>query len=95
MMYVPQTGNNGKDTVSILQESNEIDNSVISKMIGELSMRPVYRALVIHKFNKKREMFEYSIYFRSNNVMMEYINDMKVSGESFITFSDDEENIEE
>lgn len=96
MMYIPEDENNGKsDSVTELQESSNIDNSVISKMIGELSMRPVYRVLVIHKFNKKREMFEYSIYFRSNNIMMEYINNMKVTGEEFITASDDEDFSEE
>ena len=95
MMYVPQAENNGnQDPVSALQESSDIDNSVISKIIGELSMRPVYRALVIHKFNKKREMFEYSIYFRSNNIMMEYINNMKTTGETFVALSYDEDDVE-
>ena len=95
LMYIPNTENNGGvDEIEKLLGTTTIDNGVISKVVGELATVPVYRVLIVRKFNKKREMFEYSIYFRSNNIMMEYINSMKQTGEQFITL-DAEESVEE
>ena len=42
---------------------------------------PIYRTLIIRKFNKKRDKFEYSIYFRSNYNMITYIKSLKENGE--------------
>jgi hypothetical protein len=96
MMYVPDPEHNGEeDNIELLERNNDIDCTTVSKMTGALSTKPVYRVLVIHKFNKKREMFEYTIHFRSNNIMMQYINNMKTSGVEFVTPDDDEEVIEE
>lgn len=94
LLYIPNIGEGG-DTIDSLLKSGNIDYGTITKIVGELTTVPVYRVFIVRKFNKKREMFEYSIYFRSNNIMMEYINNMKESGEEFITIDSEEENVEE
>ena len=94
LLYIPN--NEGEDNIDKLLKSDNIDYGTITKIVGELTTVPVYRVFIVRKFNKKREMFEYSIYFRSNNIMMEYINNIKESGEEFITIdSEEENNIEE
>lgn len=58
---------------------------------------PIYRTLIIRKFNKKRDKFEYSIYFRSNYNMITYIKSLKENGEflSGEILESEQENIEE
>lgn len=52
---------------------------------------PIYRTLIIRRFNKRKDKFEYSIYFRSNYNMITYIKSLKENGQ----FSSGEESEEE
>lgn len=42
---------------------------------------PVYRTLVIRRFNIREEKFDYLIYFRSNRVMINYIKNLREVGQ--------------
>lgn len=53
---------------------NKDSNSDICNIMMNL---PVYRTLIIRKFNTKKDKFEYLIYFRSNYNMIMYIKDLK------------------
>jgi hypothetical protein len=46
-------------------------NDLVSKVV---SYFPVYKVLVMRKFNFKKDKFIYSILFRSNYEMIEYVN---------------------
>lgn len=65
------------DIFYILNDENnptdETDN--IAKMI--VKEFPMYSVFMTKVFNNVKEKFEYKIYFRSNNSMMEYIKDAK------------------
>lgn len=63
----------------VLENNGESIDKESSKFFNQLVEVPIYRVLIIHKFNKKKEMFEYSIYFRSNKAMMEYISNVKAN----------------
>jgi hypothetical protein len=81
---------NGKSHVArfiLIIEDKEVHGTPVVTL-EDLTDKPIYRALIIHKFNKKREKFEYCIYFRSNKVMMQYINNLKESGEAFNDLKD-------
>jgi hypothetical protein len=81
---------NGKSQIArfiLIIENEDIHGTPVATL-EDLTEKPIYRALIVHKFNKKREKFEYSIYFRSNKVMMQYISDLKESGEAFNDLKD-------
>lgn len=52
----------------------EIANYIMSEL-------PVYRTLVIRRFNIREEKFDYLIYFRSNRVMINYIKNLREVGQ--------------
>lgn len=52
----------------------EIANYIIAEL-------PVYRTLVIRRFNIKEEKFDYLIYFRSNRIMINYIKNLREVGQ--------------
>ena len=58
------------------QEGKKLPESkdLITHIASEL---PIHRVLLIKRFNKKREIYQYSIYFRYNYYMLNYINDLK------------------
>lgn len=55
-------------------------DSAIFSIIKNL---PIYRVIVVRKFNPKKEKFDYVIYFRSNNEMITYIKGLKEEGDFF------------
>lgn len=42
---------------------------------------PMYRAMVVRRFDKRKDKFVYSIYFRSSYSMITYINSLKEHGQ--------------
>lgn len=56
---------------------NGIDVKLASKIVSE---NPIYRVLVVRRFNNKEDKFDYNIYFRSNRTMINYINSLKEEG---------------
>ncbi len=52
----------------------EIANYIMAEL-------PVYRTLVIRRFNIREEKFDYLIYFRSNRVMINYIKNLREVGQ--------------
>lgn len=53
---------------------------------------PMYRAMVVRRFDNRKDKFVYSIYFRSSYSMITYINSLKEEGKFN---SADEKDIEE
>lgn len=53
---------------------------------------PMYRAMVVRRFDNRKDKFVYSIYFRSSYSMITYINSIKEEGKFN---SADEKDIEE
>ena len=60
------------------EKTAENRTEIINSIMAEL---PVYRTLVIRRFNIKEEKFDYLIYFRSNRVMINYIKTLREDGE--------------
>jgi hypothetical protein len=57
---------------------------------------PVYRTMVVRRFDKRKDKFVYSIYFRSSYSMITYINELKSNGMFDITDKEEpEEPVEE
>lgn len=72
---------NGKAVLELSdeeKESGEFSAKTINFIMSEL---PVYRTLVIKRFNAREEKFDYLIYFRSNRVMINYIKALREEGE--------------
>ena len=57
-----------------LEKQVEIANYIMAEL-------PVYRTLVIRRFNIREEKFDYLIYFRSNRVMINYIKNLREVGQ--------------
>ncbi len=64
-----------------LEQQVKIANYIMAEL-------PVYRTLVIRRFNIKEEKFDYLIYFRSNRVMINYIKTLREDGEFEINTGD-------
>ena len=58
--------------------NDDPDRSVVFKLLEDY---PIYRTVVVRFFDKKKDKFVYSIYFRSNYNMISYINSLKHEGE--------------
>ena len=56
---------------------------------------PMYRAMVVRRFDKRKDKFVYSIYFRSSYSMITYINSLKAQGAFDATDNPTEEPVEE
>lgn len=56
---------------------DELDRNTILSIIENY---PIYRTLIIRKFNNRKDRFDYSIYFRSNYNMIDYIKELKETG---------------
>lgn len=72
---------NGKVVLELSDEeeaTGKFSKSTINYIMAEL---PVYRTLVIKRFNTREEKFDYLIYFRSNRVMINYIKALREEGE--------------
>lgn len=69
-----------------LNNEEDIDIGIVNTLVSET---PIYRALIIRKFNVKEDKFDYSIFFRSNRNMINYIKELKEEG-SFGTESDND-----
>ena len=57
-----------------LEQQVKIANYIMAEL-------PVYRTLVIRRFNIREEKFDYLIYFRSNRVMINYIKNLREVGQ--------------
>lgn len=74
--------------------NEEVDPELVKFIISEY---PIYRIMIVRRFNWKKDKFEYSVYFRSNFNMITYIKELK-SAESEEEEDDsveEHENIEE
>jgi hypothetical protein len=54
---------------------------------------PMYRTMVVRRFDNRKDKFVYSIYFRSSYSMITYINGLKEEGK--FNSSEDNNEIEE
>lgn len=82
------TPETAKDFYSLdYKKQIEIANYIMAEL-------PVYRTLVIRRFNIKEEKFDYLIYFRSNRVMINYIKNLREVGQ-FESNSGEVEVVEE
>ena len=52
----------------------EVDPDLVKFIVTEY---PVYRVMIVRRFNWKKDKFEYSVYFRSNFNMITYIKELK------------------
>lgn len=58
--------------------SDQLNKDIILSIIENF---PIYRSLIVKHFNSRKDKFEYIIYFRSNYIMINYIKDLKNSGD--------------
>lgn len=86
MLYTNMNDLNG--TVECKEEQEEIygklnnpENIDIGLVNSIITENPIYRALVVRRFNYKEDKFDYAIYFRSNRVMINYIKELKEEGD--------------
>lgn len=63
------TGVPAEVAVDEVQET-EIDLELVNEIIDSA---PIYRVVVIKRFNQARDRFDYNIFFRSNNEMFSYV----------------------
>jgi len=77
------------DKFNTLEKKDQI--AIANYIMSEL---PVYRTLVIRRFNIREEKFDYLIYFRSNRVMINYIKTLREEGQ-FETSSGEIDQVEE
>lgn len=63
----------------ILNSDQETDKQIAKDIVETF---PVYRVLVIKRFNRRTEKFIYSIYFRSNYNMITYIKTLDFSNDN-------------
>jgi len=71
----------GKAVLELSDEEKEtgaFSRNTINFIMSEL---PIYRTLIIKRFNAREEKFDYLIYFRSNRVMINYIKALREEGE--------------
>ena len=81
MIYCDQTGNPGEsNSTDNFDKLNNPDKCSKSFVVNIINNYPVYRTLVVRRFNTKLDRFEYSIYFRSNYNMISYIQKLKDNG---------------
>ena len=75
--FVDQDGNDisWEEIFNILNDEDRPDGNDLAKNIVRNS--PTYSVLMTKIFNNGKEKFEYKIYFRSNKLMMNYINSIK------------------
>lgn len=71
----------GKAVLELSEEEKATGKFTFKTINYIMSELPVYRTLVIRRFNTREEKFEYLIYFRSNRVMINYIKALRDSGE--------------
>ena len=90
-------------------ENNETKDSYSSKELSDMincdnpnrdiatvlaSEFPMYRTMVVRRFDNRKDKFVYSIYFRSSYSMITYINSLKEEG-AFNNSADTKEEVEE
>ena len=90
-------------------ENNETKSSYSSKELSDMinsdtpdrdiatvlaSEFPMYRTMVVRRFDNRKDKFVYSIYFRSSYSMITYINSLKEEG-TFNNSADTKEEVEE
>lgn len=72
---IPGLDNDVRDFYNLDPEQQiKIANYIMAEL-------PVYRTLVIRRFNIREEKFDYLIYFRSNRVMINYIKNLREVGQ--------------
>ena len=76
--------------ISDMINTDENPNKEIAMILAE--GYPMYRAMVVRRFDNRKDKFVYSIYFRSSYSMITYINSLKEEGKFN---SADEKDIEE
>jgi hypothetical protein len=57
--------------------TEDIDMDIMNVIVSDT---PIYRVLVVRRFNTKEDKFDYAIFFRSNRNMINYIKDLKEDG---------------
>lgn len=82
------------EAAAIYDRLNNPECVDISLINGIVTEKPIYRALIVRRFNYKEDKFDYAIYFRSNRVMINYIKGLRADGE-FDEVSGDVEAVEE
>ena len=78
-----------KEISDAINTDNNPDKDIATIIASEF---PMYRAMVVRRFDNRKDKFVYSIYFRSSYSMITYINSLKAEG-SFN--SSEEKNINE
>ena len=91
MFYCDMEGTQNIDG-SVLNKDNALSPKEISDAINRdepnkniatilATEFPMYRAMVVRRFDKRKDKFVYSIYFRSSYSMITYINSLKEQGQ--------------
>ena len=68
---------NAGDYVIEYLVSSEYNKDIATVLASEF---PMYRTMVVRRFDNRKDKFVYSIYFRSSYSMITYINSLKEEG---------------
>ena len=88
--------NDTKASYSSKELSDMINSDTPNRDIATVlaSEFPMYRTMVVRRFDNRKDKFVYSIYFRSSYSMITYINSLKEEG-AFNNSADTKEEVEE
>jgi hypothetical protein len=88
--------NDTKASYSSKELSDMINSDTPNRDIATVlaSEFPMYRTMVVRRFDNRKDKFVYSIYFRSSYSMITYINSLKEEG-AFNNSADIKEEVEE